>query len=130
MLGIEPHELEELVARAEHELSERSKRYRGDRPPVEVEGRTVLLVDDGLATGRTAQAAAHALRQRGAERVVLAVPVAAAQSVREMSGSVDEVVALQTPSDLLAIGFWYRDFRPTADGEVTTLLKEHAGEHD
>ena len=82
----------------------------------------MVLVDDGLATGRTAQAAAIALRRQGAARVVLAVPVAAAQSVRELEESVDEVVALQTPEDLIAIGFWYRDFSPTADEEVTTLL--------
>jgi putative phosphoribosyl transferase len=122
MLGIGPSELDALVAKAEHELAERSARYRGKRPPLEVKGRTVLLVDDGLATGRTAQAAARALRERGAARIVLAVPVAAAQSVLEIAGSVDEVVAVQAPSDLLAIGFWYQDFRPTADEEVTTLL--------
>jgi putative phosphoribosyl transferase len=122
MLGIGSSELDALIARAEHELAERSERYRGKRSPLDVQGRTVLLVDDGLATGRTARAAASALRDRGAARVVLAVPVAAAQSVRELAESVDEVVALQTPPDLLAIGFWYRDFRPTADEEVTTLL--------
>jgi len=126
VLGIGAAEVEALVARAERELAERSERYRGTRPPVEVEGRTVLLVDDGLATGRTAKAAASALRERGAARVVLAVPVAAAQSVDEMAGSVDEVVALQTPEDLLAVGYWYRDFRPTADEEVTTLLTRSA----
>jgi putative phosphoribosyl transferase len=122
MLGIGAAEVETLTARAEHELAERSQRYRGKRPPLEVKGRTVLLVDDGLATGRTAKAAASALRKRGAARVVLAVPVAAAQSVREMAGSVDEVVALQAPKDLVAIGFWYSDFSPTADEEVITLL--------
>jgi len=122
MLGIGSRAADALVARAERELAERSERYRGQRPPVKVKDRTVLLVDDGLATGRTAQAAAHALRQRGARRIVLAVPVAATQSVREMADSVDEIVAVQTPSALLAIGYWYRDFRPTADDEVRTLL--------
>ena len=122
VLGIGHGELDALIARAEHELAERSESCRGKRPPIEVKGRTVLLVDDGLATGRTAKAAARALRRRGAARVVLAVPVAAAQSVDEMAESVDEVVALQTPEDLLAIGFWYRDFSPTADEEVTTLM--------
>jgi putative phosphoribosyl transferase len=122
MLGIGPDELKALIARAEQELAERSERYRGKRPPVEVKGRTVLLVDDWLATGRTAQAAARALRERGAARVVLAVPVATAQSIAELRASVDEVIALQTPEDLLAIGFWYRDFSPTADKEVKALL--------
>jgi putative phosphoribosyl transferase len=123
LLGIGSGELDALIARAERELAERSARYRGTRPPVEVRGRTVLLVDDGLATGRTAKAAGRALRERGAARVVLAVPVAATQSVREMDGSVDEVIALQTPEDLLAIGYWYHDFRPTPDEEVTSLLQ-------
>ena len=122
VLGIGAAELDALIAKAERELAERSERYRGTRRPLEVKGRTVVLVDDGLATGRTAQAAAVALRGQGAARVVLAVPVAAAQSVRELEESVDEVVALQVPGDLLAIGFWYRDFSPTADEEVTTIL--------
>jgi predicted phosphoribosyltransferase/dienelactone hydrolase len=126
MLGVGAADLDALVARAEHELAERSERYRGPRPPLEVKGRTVLLVDDGVATGRSAQAAARALRERGAARVVLAVPVAAVQSVHEIAGSVDEVVAVRTPPDLLAVGFWYRDFRPTADEEVTTLLRRSA----
>ena len=122
LLGIGAAELNALIAKAERELTKRSERYRGTRPPLEVKGRTVVLVDDGLATGRTAQAAAIALRRQGAARVVLAVPVAAAQSVRKLEENVDEVVALQVPEDLLAIGFWYRDFSPTADEEVTTLL--------
>jgi putative phosphoribosyl transferase len=126
MLGIDHPDLEALVAKAEHELEQRAESYRGLGGRVRVRGRTVLLVDDGLATGRTAQAAARALREHGATRVVLAVPVAAAQSVRAMAGIVDEVVAVQTPSDLVAIGFWYRDFRPTSDEEVTTLLRRSA----
>ena len=126
-LGIGADEIDQLVARAERELAERSGRYRGQRPPIEVKDRTVLLVDDGLATGRTAQAAARALRRRGARRIVLAVPVAAVQSVQKTARSVDEIVAAQTPSALLAIGFWYRDFRPTADEEVRTLLAASKG---
>jgi len=131
LLGVGAAELDALIASAEHELAERSERYRGQLPPIDVKDRTVLLVDDGLATGRTALAAVRALRARGAARVVLAVPVAAAQSVRAMKASVDEVVALQTPEDLLAIGFWYRDFSPTADEQVTTLLTRSTPiEHD
>ena len=122
VLEVGAGELEARIAKAERELAERSERYRGQRAPIDVTGRTVLLVDDGLATGRTAMAAARALRRRGAARVVLAVPVAAAQSVREVKPSVDEVVALQTPPDLLAVGFWYRDFSQTTDDEVTALL--------
>jgi len=125
-LGLAAAEVQALIARAEQELSERSERYRGNRRPIDVTGRTVLLVDDGLATGRTAMAAASALRGRGAAHVVLAIPVAAAQSMRELTASVDEVVALRTPEDLLAVGLWYRDFSPTTDEEVTALLKRSA----
>ncbi len=124
LLGISPRELEGLVAAAERELEERRERYRGRGGPPEVRGRTVLLVDDGLATGRTARAAAHALRERGAARIVLAVPVAAAQSLGEMEGVVDEILALQVPEQLLAVGFWYDDFSPTGDDEVAALLRD------
>ncbi len=115
-------ELKALVSRAEAEVTDRLERYRGDRPALSVQGRTVLLVDDGLATGRTAQAAARALRERGAARVILAVPVAAAQSVKALRSVVDEVVCVEIPSDLLAVGLWYEDFLPTSDDEVAALL--------
>ncbi len=123
ILDLGTETVEALVARAERELAERAEHYRGQRPLTEVKGRTVLLVDDGLATGRTAMAAARALRERGAARVVLAVPIAAAQSVREIQANVDEVVALHAPENLLAIGFWYRNFSQTSDEEVMALLQ-------
>jgi len=115
-------ELNTLVSRAKAEVTDRLGRYRGDRPVLSVQARTVLLVDDGLATGRTAQAAARALRERGAARVILAVPVAAAPSVEELRSVVDEVVCVEIPSDLLAVGYWYEDFLPTSDDEVAALL--------
>ncbi len=129
LLGIGASELGALIDRGERELADRSERYRGTRARIDVNGRTVILVDDGLATGRTAQAAAIALRALGAAHVVLAVPVAAVQSVAEMKASVDELVALKTPEHLLAIGFWYHDFTPTPDEEVTTLLQAEDHEH-
>ncbi len=96
------------------------------RPPLSVEGRTAIVVDDGLATGHTAQAAARSLRERGATRVILAVPVAAPSSVAEMGEEVDEVVCVELPPNLWAIGLWYEDFAPTSDEEVTALLDEAA----
>jgi len=120
-------ELEEVVGRARRELAERLALYEAKRQRLAVAGRTVLLVDDGLATGRTAQAAARSLRERGAARVILAVPVAAPDSVRRLRESVDDVVCVEMPADLWAIGLWYEDFSPTSDEEVAALLAEHAG---
>lgn len=121
-LGIGAADVRAAIDAAEAELSERLRRYRAGRPGSSLSGRVVLLVDDGLATGHTAQAAARSVRARGAERVVLAVPVAALQSVQALAGEVDEVVALLQPADLLAIGLWYDDFSPTSDEEVASLL--------
>lgn len=123
-LRIAPWELDRLLARTEEEMATLVEHLRDGRPPLPVQGRTVILVDDGLATGRTAQAAALSLRRRGATRVVLAVPVAAASSAAELSASVDEVVCEQMPEDLWAIGFWYEDFSPTSEAEVARLLDD------
>ncbi len=125
-LAIQPHELQTLVARADEELAQRLARYRGGRAPLPVAGRTAILVDDGLATGHTARAAARSLRRRGASRVILAVPVAAPRSVQELRQDVDDVVCVELPRDLWAIGFWYEDFRPTSDEEVAAALTEPA----
>ncbi len=125
-LGLTEVEVRALVAPVERELSERTRRYRGAREPAELTGRTVILVDDGLATGRSAQAALRSLRKRGATRVILAVPVAAPESVRALREEADEIVCVETPEDLWAIGLWYVDFRPTTDEEVAALLAENA----
>ena len=125
LLDISDEELAAILARAREGLDERLARYRDERSPLPLEGRTVLLVDDGLATGRTALAAVQSVRKRGAAQVILAVPVAAPSSVQELRESVDEVVAVQAPADMWAIGFWYEDFRPTPDEEVAMLLEEH-----
>lgn len=125
-LGIGSHELALLLARAEGQMATLVARLRQGRPPMSVEGRTVILVDDGLATGRTAQAAAMSLRARGAARVVLAVPVAAVASAAELRAKVDEVVCEQTADDLWAIGFWYEDFSPTSEEEAIALLDRAA----
>jgi predicted phosphoribosyltransferase len=123
-LGLAEGELGMLIARVEEELSERLRRYRGTRAPVALEGRTAILVDDGLATGRSALAAVRSLRARGARRVVLAVPVAAPDSAAALREHADEVVCGEEPVNLWAVGYWYEDFRPTSDEEILTLLEE------
>jgi putative phosphoribosyl transferase len=120
-------DLEELVGRARNELAERLAHYRGTRRRLAVAGRTVILVDDGLATGHTAQAAVRSLREQGATRIILAVPIAAPESARKLRCWADEVVCVEMPTDLWAIGLWYEDFSPTSDEEVAALLAEHAG---
>jgi putative phosphoribosyl transferase len=121
-LELSETDLEALVARGEAELDEQLRRYRGPRGPVNLAGRTAILVDDGLATGRSARAAVRSLRQRGAARVILAVPVAAPESAQALGAQADEVVCVETPADLWAVGYWYEDFSPTSDEEVTSLL--------
>jgi putative phosphoribosyl transferase len=121
-LGLTPQEVEAVARRERAELERRLDRYRAGRPAHPVEGRTVILVDDGMATGSTARAAVRVLRARGARRVVVAVPVASAEAVRALGGVADEVVALRTPTWFLAVGQFYEDFAQTTDQDVTRLL--------
>ncbi len=121
-LRLSPAELDAVVNRARRELAERSASRYARRPRLGVAGRAVLLVDDGLATGHSAQAAARSLRARGAARVILAVPVAAPASALQARRWADGVVCAQTPADLWAIGLWYEDFSPTSEEEVAALL--------
>jgi len=115
------------VAEAEHaELVRREVAYRGARPPLDVRGATVILVDDGLATGSTMRAAVAAIRQQQPARVVVAVPVAAPSTRDELAGEVDEIVCLATPEPFLAVGRFYDDFAQTSDGEVHDLLARAA----
>lgn len=126
-LGIAQAQLEGIVANATDEMRSLTERLRAGREPLAVEGRTAILVDDGLATGRTAHAAALCLKRRGAGKVVLAVPVAARPSVAELADGVDEVVCVYMPEDLWAIGLWYEDFKPTSEDEAMALLAAGAG---
>lgn len=115
-----------VLAREEQELERRERQYRGGRPPRDVEGRTVILVDDGLATGSTMRAAVRALREEGPSSVVVAVPVAASTTCEEFRGIADEIVCAATPEPFYAVGLWYADFTPTTDAEVSDLLGQAA----
>lgn len=123
-LGLNGGELMQLLARSEAELAQRMRRYRDVREPVGLSGRTAIIVDDGLATGRSAQAAVRAVRRRGASQVILAVPVAAPASADALRLEVDEVVCVDEPDALWAVGLWYEDFSPTSDEETLSLLSE------
>jgi predicted phosphoribosyltransferase len=121
-LGITAAQVE-AVARSEAEvLAERERAYRGDRPPIDVAGATVILVDDGLATGASMRAAAAAIRRLRPDHLVVAVPVAAAETCQAMEHEADEVVCGLTPSAFHAVGLWYEDFSQVSDDEVADLL--------
>ncbi len=115
-------ELAVVEARERSEVERRARRFRGDRARLSLVGRTVIVVDDGLATGGTARAATHTVRALGAARVVLAVPVGSPDSVRSVSEDADDVIVLHSPPDLRSIGEWYVDFAQTPDDEVVALL--------
>jgi predicted phosphoribosyltransferase len=122
-----PREVIERVTAAEmRELERRERVYRGDRPPIDVRGRTVILIDDGLATGSTMRAAIAALKKEGAKRIVVAVPVAPPETCESLKAQVDDVVCAVTPEPFRAVGLWYRDFSQTTDEEVRDLLASTA----
>ncbi|MFJ8787812.1 phosphoribosyltransferase [Streptomyces sp. NPDC102462] len=124
MLGLSEDRLVEDVAREREELKRRALLYRGGRLAPGVQGRTVVLVDDGLATGATARAALRHLRRLEPARLILAVPVCAAETATEMRSEADDVVCLQRPWDFRAVGLWYDDFEQVSDEEVVRLLDE------
>lgn len=122
-LRIPPQVVEAVTKLEAAELERRERQYRDDRPSPEVRDRTVVLIDDGLATGASMRAAVAALKRMGPARVVVAVPVAASQTVDEMAHEVDEVVCAWTPEPFQAVGLWYADFSQTSDAEVSELLR-------
>lgn len=125
-LGISEAAIDAVAARESVELERRLAAYRGGRAAEPVQGRTVVLVDDGIATGFTARASIEALRHMGANRIVVAVPVAPPDTVEELRAVADEVVCLETPAWFMAIGQWYANFRQVGDDEVEALLREAA----
>ncbi len=121
-VGVSERALQQVVVAEARELERQAAKFRAGRAPVSLDGRTVVIVDDGLATGATAHAAARAARRQGARRIVLAVPVAAPASARPDQLEVDEIVAVATPRDFRAVGEWYQQFLPTTDDEVLEAL--------
>jgi predicted phosphoribosyltransferase len=123
-LGISRRLLEQVVAGEADELARREELYSGDNGLPDLEGKTVILVDDGLATGATMRAAALALRERNPAKIVVAVPVAAEETCRQFEDVVDDVVCAVTPRPFYAVGMWYEDFDQTSDEEVRDLLAQ------
>jgi predicted phosphoribosyltransferase len=121
-VGMTQAQLDGVIERETRELHRRTERFRDGWDPLEVQGRTVIVVDDGLATGLSDLAAVRALRRRGAARIVVAVPVGSPQAVAMLGEEADEVVCHTTPPELLGVGAWYEDFRPVSDEEVLALL--------
>lgn len=125
-LDITPAQLEGVVADEEAELHRRTRWYRGARAPLPVEGRTVIIVDDGVATGLLARASVEILRRRGAGQVVVAIPVGPAETVHDLRNHADEVVCLHAPHTFASIRQWYDHFAPVGDDEVARLFAAHA----
>jgi predicted phosphoribosyltransferase len=123
-------ELDAVIAREEAELARRERLYRGSREAVAIAGRTVIVVDDGLATGATMRAAVAAIRRQRPERLVVAVPVGAQETCRQLEREADEVVCAATPSPFHSVGLWYRDFPQSTDDEVKQLLEAARREHE
>jgi predicted phosphoribosyltransferase len=122
--GVSSTEFERVIDQETAELERREAVFRGIRPPLDVTGKTVILVDDGLATGSTMLAAIGALRTRKPTKIIVAVPVAPPETCRALRPHVDEMVCLLTPPRLRAVGLWYEDFRQTTDEEVRSLLDQ------
>ena len=123
-LQIPGHAIEAVTARELVELQRRERIFRQQRPAPQVQGKKVILVDDGIATGSTMKVAVEALRQLNAGAVVVAAPTAALATVRSMAAEVDDFIAVMTPADFSGVGQWYEDFAQTSDDEVRALLQQ------
>jgi putative phosphoribosyl transferase len=127
-LRIPEHIIDSIAAEELKELKRRELAYRGNRPEPDVKGKTVILIDDGLATGSTIRAAAQALRQQQPARTIVAVPVSAPETCDEYRIGVDEIICAVTPEPFLGVGMWYLDFSQTTDDEVRDLLERARGQ--
>src|SRR5207302_1342451 len=129
-LRIREDEIEAVAAEEQAELTRQEKLYRKDRPRLDVENRTVILIDDGLATGASMRAAVEALRQEGAARIVTAVPVGSVETCADFKAVADEAICARTPEPFHSVGQWYADFSQTSDEEVERLLAEAAAREE
>jgi predicted phosphoribosyltransferase len=127
-LGIPGQAIAVVAAREQQELARRERAYRGHQPPLDVRGKTVILVDDGLATGTTMRAAIVAARAQDPSQLVVAVPVIAGESLEAFRALADALIWMIAPEPFLAVGLWYADFAPTTDAEVCELLARAAGD--
>ena len=123
-IGLSDLAISEVRDREQKELERREQLYRGNRAPLDVQGHTVILIDDGLATGSTMRAAIAALRKMSPAKIVVAVPVAAPETCETIRNEVDDIICAVTPEPFLAVGTWYSDFSQTSDDEVRDLLDE------
>jgi putative phosphoribosyl transferase len=123
-LDIPDYVIDEVADIELRELERRKRLYRGDRPEPKVQGKTIILIDDGLATGSTMRAAVKALRQQDPARIVVAVPVSASQTCDEYRMGADEIICAKTPEPFMGVGMWYRDFSQTTDEEVREILAQ------
>lgn len=128
-LRLSPEVIAQVNAREQRVLESRERLYRENRPAISIRGRTVVLVDDGLATGASMLAAARALRPGGVRAVTIAVPVAPSQSCEELRREADQVLCAATPEPFGAVGFWYEDFAQVTDEQVRKLLEQAAAEY-
>ena len=125
-MGIPGSVVESVTKREAEELRRREREYRGIRPPVDVPGKTVIVVDDGLATGTTMKAAIAALRRQDPAKIIVAVPTASLETCEELKSAADEIVCAITPEPFYAVGFSYEDFEQTTDSEVRALIQTAA----
>lgn len=126
-LHISEKAINEVALKEQRELERRERAYRGDRPMPDLEGRTIILVDDGLATGTTMRAAIKALRTHKPARIVVAVPTAPRDTCKEFEDEVEEILCAYTPEPFWAVGAWYDDFRQTSDEEVRSIVEKASG---
>lgn len=123
-LRVKEEQLERITEEQRREVREREKRFRGDAEAPEIEGKTALVIDDGIATGSTMRASVEALRELGPDKIVVAVPVASYSACEDMEEVADEVICLETPSPFRGVGAWYEKFDQTSDAEVKQLLEQ------
>lgn len=123
-LAISHQVQDEVIAREGMEIKKRQKLFRREGKPAEFRGKSVLIIDDGIATGATVHVACDVARKRGAKRIVIAAPVAAREAVRELSRYADEIYVLLQPAEFFAVGQWYEDFSPTSDEDVINIMNE------